>query len=72
MFDNLKERVQMANQYGLQSLQKIRNELIFMFVICKDHYLKKYAPISCEEPQMVTLFSINNENNLKIDLNWDR
>ena len=32
MFDHLKGRVHMANQNGLQSLQKIWNELIFMFV----------------------------------------
>ena len=33
MFDHLKGWVNMANQIGLQSLQKIWNELIFMFVI---------------------------------------
>ena len=33
MFDHLKGKVHMANQNGLQSLQKILNELIFMFII---------------------------------------
>ena len=33
MFDHLQGGVHMANQNGLQSLQKIWNELIFMFVI---------------------------------------
>ena len=33
MFDHLKGPVHMANKKGLQSLQKIWNELIFMFVI---------------------------------------
>ena len=33
MLDHLKGRVHMANQNGSQSLHKIWNELIFMFVI---------------------------------------
>ena len=33
MFDHLKGRVNVANQNGLQSLQKFWNELILMFVI---------------------------------------
>ena len=33
MFDHLKGWVNMANQIGLQSLQKIWNETIFMFAI---------------------------------------
>ena len=33
MFNHLKGQIYMANKNGLQSLQKIWNELIFMFVI---------------------------------------